>query len=61
VVLDDPQAAQEWAIAARERLTSDFDWHTVASETAQVYLTAKRGVRQPHPRRMIVEHAIPDR
>src|SRR5215212_8094382 len=31
VVLDDPQAAQEWAIAARERLTSDFDWRTVAS------------------------------
>ncbi len=26
------------AIAARERLTSDFDWHTVADETAQVYL-----------------------
>jgi len=61
VVLDDPEAAQRHAIAARERLTSDFDWHTVASETAQVYLAAKRGERQPHPRRMIVEHALPDR
>jgi len=60
-VLDDPQAAQQRAIAARERLTSDFDWHTVASETAQVYLAAKRGERQPHPRRLIVEHALPDR
>ena len=61
VVLDDPQAAQQRAIAARERLTSDFDWHTVAGETAQVYLAAKRGERQPHPRRLIVEHALPDR
>ena len=49
------------AIAARERLTSDFDWHTVASETAQVYLAAKRGEREPHRRRVIVEHALPDR
>ena len=60
-VLDDPKAAQQRAIAARERLTSDFDWHTVADETAQVYLAAKRGERQPHPRRLIVEHALPDR
>ena len=49
------------AIAARERLTSDFDWHTVAGETAQVYLAAKRGEREPHRRRVIVEHALPDR
>ena len=41
-VLDDPAAAQRRAVAARERLTSDFDWHTVAEETAQVYLAAKR-------------------
>ncbi|MDT5302181.1 MAG: glycogen synthase, partial [Mycobacterium sp.] len=61
VVLDDPAAAQRRAIAARERLTSDFDWHTVASETAQVYLAAKRREREPHRRRIIVEHALPDR
>jgi glycogen(starch) synthase len=61
VVLDDPAAAQRRAIAARERLTSDFDWHTVASEAAQVYLAAKRREREPHRRRMIVEHALPDR
>src|SRR5262245_42780701 len=60
-VLDDPDAAQQRSIAARERLTSDFDWHTVASETAQVYLAAKRGEREPHRRRVIVEHALPDR
>lgn len=46
---------------ARERLTSDFDWNTVAAETAQVYLAAKRGEREPHRRRPIVEHALPDR
>ena len=61
VVLDDPDAAQRMAVAARERLTSDFDWHTVAEETAQVYLAAKRGEREPHRRRTIVEHALPDR
>ncbi|MGV0643124.1 glycosyltransferase family 4 protein [Mycolicibacterium sp. XJ879] len=60
-VLDDPQAAQEMAVAARERLTSDFAWDTVAEETAQVYLAAKRAERQPHRRRTIVEHALPDR
>ncbi|MGV0791774.1 glycosyltransferase family 4 protein [Mycolicibacterium sp. XJ1819] len=60
-VLDDPEGAQRMAVAARERLTSDFDWHTVADETAQVYLAAKRREREPHRRRMIVEHALPDR
>ena len=60
-VLDDPAAAQRRAVAARDRLTSDFDWHTVAAETAQVYLAAKRGERQPHRRRTIVEHALPER
>jgi glycogen(starch) synthase len=60
-VLDDPVAAQHRARAARDRLTSDFDWHTVADETAQVYLSAKRRERQPLPRLPIVEHALPDR
>ena len=60
-VLDDPAAAQRRAVAARERLTSDFDWQTVANETAQVYLAAKRREREPHGRRPIVEHALPDR
>ncbi len=59
--LDDPAAAQQRAIAARERLTSDFDWHTVAVETAKVYLAAKRSEREPQRRRPIVEHALPDR
>lgn len=60
-VLDDPAAAQRRARAARKRLSSDFDWQTVANETAQVYLAAKRGERQPLPRLPIVEHALPDR
>ncbi|AKN18794.1 transferase [Mycobacterium haemophilum DSM 44634] len=60
-VLDDPDAAQRRARAARERLTSDFDWQTVAQQTAQVYLAAKRRERQPQPRLPIIEHALPDR
>jgi glycogen(starch) synthase len=60
-VLDDPAAAQQRAVAARDRLTSDFDWNTVAAETAQVYLAAKRREREPHPRVPIVERALPDR
>jgi glycogen(starch) synthase len=59
--LDDPASAQRRAIAARERLTCDFDWHTVAARTAQVYLGAKRREREPLERRPIVEHALPDR
>ncbi len=61
VVLDDPDAAQRRARAARERLTSDFDWGTVAIQTAQVYLAAKRAERQPQPRMPIIEHALPNR
>jgi glycogen synthase len=61
VVLDDPEAAQRRAIAARERLTADFDWQTVARETAQVYLAAKRREREPLARPVIVERALPDR
>ncbi|WP_299556405.1 glycosyltransferase family 4 protein [uncultured Mycolicibacterium sp.] len=60
-VLDDPDAAQRRALAARERLGTDFDWNTVADETAQVYLAAKRRIREPLGRREIVEHALPDR
>ena len=60
-VLNDPAASQRRAKAARQRLTSDFDWQTVADETAQVYLAAKRRERQPLPRLPIVEHALPDR
>lgn len=60
-VLDHPQAAQQRAVAARERLTSEFEWHTIADETTQVYLAAKRREREPHRRRPIVEHALPGR
>jgi glycogen(starch) synthase len=60
-VLDDPAAAQQRALAARRRLTSEFSWQAVASDTAQVYLTAKRREREPHPRRPVVERALPDR
>ena len=60
-LLDDPAAAQRRALAARERLTSDFSWQTVAEETAAVYLAAKRGEREPHPRRVIVERPLPER
>jgi glycogen(starch) synthase len=60
-VLDDPVGAQRRARAARKRLTADFDWHTVADETAQVYLAGKRREREPQPRRPIIEHALPDR
>jgi glycogen synthase len=60
-VLEHPAAAQRHADAARKRLTSDFSWRTVASETAQVYLAAKRREREPHERRTIVERPLPGR
>ncbi|PRC42838.1 glycogen synthase [Mycobacterium sp. ITM-2017-0098] len=60
-LLDSPAAAQQRATAARERLTSDFAWQTVAAETSQVYLAAKRAERRPQPRRPIVERPLPGR
>jgi glycogen(starch) synthase len=60
-VLDDPDAAQRHAVAARDRLTSDFSWATVASETTQVYLAAKRREREPHARHTVAERALPGR
>ena len=59
--LSDPAGAQQRALAARERLTADFDWDTVAAETAAVYLAAKRRDREPHARRPVTEHALPKR
>ncbi len=58
--LDDPASAQQRAEAARARLTGDFAWPTVAANTAEVYLSAKRGEREPQPRRVIVERPLPD-
>ncbi|MBX7450285.1 glycosyltransferase family 4 protein [Mycolicibacterium sp. 3033] len=60
-VLDAPDAAQRTATAARERLTSDFAWSTVAAETVAVYVGAKRGERRPQPRRPVAELALPER
>lgn len=60
-LLASPAAAQKRATAARERLTSDFAWQTVAAETFQVYLAAKRAERRPQPRRPIVERPLPER
>ncbi|MFC4602348.1 glycosyltransferase family 4 protein [Rhodococcus kronopolitis] len=60
-VLDDPAAAQTRAKAARDRLTADFDWHQVAQDTAQVYLSAKRRVRHPLARPDIPLRPLPGR
>ncbi len=60
-VLDDPPAAQERAYAARERLTADFAWDVVAAETIQVYQAAKRRVRNPLGRPVVVERPLPER
>ncbi|MDQ1179944.1 glycosyltransferase family 4 protein [Rhodococcus sp. SORGH_AS_0301] len=59
--LDDPAAARTRSDAARARLTSDFDWHSVARETATVYSTAKRRVRFPLGRPTISERPLPER
>ncbi len=60
-LLDDPTAAQRRAAAARDRLTSEFAWRTVAERTSGVYLGAKRRERVPQPRRPIVDQPLPDR
>ena len=60
-VLDDPAGAQQRAVAARDRLTADFDWHKVAEETVHVYSGAKRRVRHPLARPEIPERPLPGR
>lgn len=60
-LLDDPTAAQQRALAARDRLTEDFDWQVVAAETAQVYADAKRRVRHPLARPTIPVRPLPER
>lgn len=59
--LDDPAAAQRRAVAARDRLTADFTWETVAAQTARVYQAAKRRNREPLGREPISEQALPGR
>jgi glycogen(starch) synthase len=44
-VLSDPASAASRARAAKARLVSDFNWATIASDTASVY--AKALVREP--------------
>ncbi|GGG06128.1 putative glycosyl transferase [Rhodococcoides trifolii] len=60
-VLDDPDAAQARAVAARERLTVEFGWPAVAAATVQVYQRAKRRVRFPLGRPTIAERLLPER
>ncbi|MCG5434364.1 glycosyltransferase family 4 protein [Mycobacterium sp. MYCO198283] len=60
-LLDDPDAAQQRAVAARDRLTAEFAWPSVAQRTAEVYGSAKRLVREPLSRRPIPEQALPPR
>lgn len=60
-VLDDPAAAQTRAVAAHDRLRSDFDWHTVAAQTTAIYRAARRQPRVPAGRVAIPEQALPER
>lgn len=60
-LLDDPDATQARAAAARARLTGAFSWQVVADETFRVYQSAKRRVRHPIGRPMIVERPLPER
>ncbi|GAA1076949.1 MULTISPECIES: glycosyltransferase family 4 protein [Tsukamurella] len=59
-VLDDPLSAHRWAAAARTEVEA-LTWEAVASETAQVYLAAKRRPRNPLGRRVIDERPLPER
>jgi glycogen(starch) synthase len=46
-VLDDPTAARKRARAAKNRLSSDFDWAHIASATVDVYRAARVRDRGP--------------
>ncbi len=59
--LDEPERTRALVDAARDRLTADFDWSTVARETATVLVAAKRRVRTPYARPHVVERPLPER
>ncbi|GAA4385230.1 glycosyltransferase family 4 protein [Tsukamurella soli] len=59
-VLDDPDRARRLARAARTEV-EQLTWAAVATETAQVYLSAKRRPRNPLGRTAIVERPLPER
>jgi glycogen(starch) synthase len=52
VALDDPGAARRRALAARERLDTDFAWPTIAADTAALYARTpyRRAVLNPGDR-----------
>ncbi|GGM35921.1 glycogen synthase [Longimycelium tulufanense] len=53
-VLDDPVAAKRRARAAKARLATDFDWDTIAEDTAAIYASARR-----HPAPTLARPKIP--
>lgn len=59
-VLESPAAARRWARAARTEVEA-LTWRAVATDTAQVYLAAKRRPRNPLARRPIEERPLPER
>lgn len=59
--LDEPERTRALVDAARDRLTADFAWSTVARETATILAAAKRRVRTPYARPQVVERPLPER
>lgn len=49
-VLDDPRAADRRARAARERLSTHFNWELIAADTARLYANTTRRPHEPLPR-----------
>lgn len=49
-VLADPESAKHRAHAAKERLANDFDWRTIAAQTAEVYASTHRRPTGPPTR-----------
>lgn len=59
--LDDPVAAAQRAVLARDRLTDEFSWPVIARRTVAVYADARRRPHAPLGRPVIPRRPLPER
>ncbi|MBD8507533.1 glycosyltransferase family 4 protein [Hoyosella sp. G463] len=59
--LDEPELTQKMALAANERLTTEFAWSTVTRTTVDVYSSAQRRPRPPLHRPDVPQRPLPGR
>ncbi|GGC51857.1 glycosyltransferase family 4 protein [Hoyosella rhizosphaerae] len=60
-MLDEPELTQKMATAARERLTTEFEWSAVTDTTLAVYAETTRRPPRELPRPTVTQRPLPGR